>query len=126
MSSFLSSFEIKKYAVSFLIAFVITAVSVALLSIIFAFLPPPLWLVTGIHNYCAYFSVFIAAFFSARKSRGRGFLTGIIAAVIYMAILLALGGLFFKNTVSLPLLTRIFSLCSLCGAIGGILGINCK
>lgn len=118
--------EIKKYAVSFLLAFAITAALLAIVSVVFAFLPPPLWLLTLVHNYCSYFSAFLAAFLCGRKSKGRGFLTGIVTATIYMALLLVLGGLFFKTMVSLPVLIRTFLPCVLCGAIGGILGINCK
>lgn len=126
MSSVFSRLEIKKYAVAFALAFAITAALLAILSVIFAFLPPPLWLLTLIHNYCSYFSAFLAAFLCGRKSKGRGFLTGIVTATVYMAVLLALGGLFFKTMVSFPVLIKALVPCALCGAVGGILGINCK
>lgn len=126
MNSIFSSFEIKKYAVSFLVSFVITLILLVVLSVIFSFLPPPPALLRGINNCCAFFSSSLAAFFSARHGKGRGFVTGIFSSVIYMAILMGIGGVVFKTTVSFPVLIRIFTLTSLCGAVGGILGINCK
>lgn len=124
--NFLSTLPLKKYAVSFLLALAVTLVLLAAVSIVFSFLPPPSWLLETLHSYIFLFSSFIAAFFCARSSSGRGFLTGIIASNLYILLLIALGGLIFKNSLETLSVIKIFIPGSVCGAVGGILGINCK
>lgn len=122
----ISNLPLKKYIISFILAFIITLAALAAASIAFTFLPPPAWLVEGLHDYAFLISGFAAAFLCARASSGRGFITGIISADIYIALLVILGGLVFKNSAPALSVIRIFTLGSVCGAVGGILGINCK
>lgn len=122
----ISNLPLKKYIISFILAFIVTLSVLAAASIIFSFLPPPAWLLAAIHDYASLLSAFAAAFFCAKASQGRGFITGIIASDVYIALLLMLGGLLFKSIAPTPSLIKIFALGSVTGAIGGILGINCK
>lgn len=117
---------LKKYAMSFLLAFLTTTVLLALIGVIFSFTSPPMWLLNGCYKYSFLFSAFLAAFFCGYKKAGRGFLTGIIAADIYVIALVILGGLIFRNSIPAASLFKIFLPASLTGAFGGILGINCK
>ena len=124
--NFISNLPIKKYIVSFALAFLITLLILSAASIIFSFFPPPEWVFGIFSNYSYLLSGFTAAFFCARKSSKRGFVTGIYASVLYIAILIMLGGIIFKSDISAIPLIRIFSLSALCGGVGGILGINCR
>ena len=124
--NFLFNIPLKKYAVSFIISLCLTLVLLSALSIIFSFLAPPSWLLDSFHNYIFIFSAFIAAFLCAKASSGRGFLTGIIASNLYILLLIALGGLVFKNSLESLSFVKIFIPGTICGAVGGILGINCK
>lgn len=121
-----SALPLRKYALSYIISLIITLTALAIASIVFSFIPPYEWLIDALHDYAFALSAFPAAFLCARKSSGRGFLTGIIAADIYILLLIILGGLIFKNAVNPNSLLETFLLGSLSGAIGGIWGINSK
>lgn len=123
---FFSIPSFKKYALSYIISLAITLIVLAITSIVFSFIPPYEWLVNIMHDYIFVLSAFPAAFLCARKSSGRGLLTGVIAADIYILLLIILGGLVFKNAITANSLVKIFLLGSLSGAIGGIWGINSK
>lgn len=121
-----SALPLRKYILSYIISLIITLVVLAIASIVFSFVPPYEWLIESLHDYIFVLSAFPAAFLCARTSSGKGFLTGIIAADIYILMLIILGGLIFKNAVDPNSLLKIFLLGSLSGAIGGIWGINSK
>lgn len=121
-----SALPLRKYILSYIISLIITLVVLAIASIVFSFVPPYEWLIDALHDYIFVLSAFPAAFLCARTSSGKGFLTGIIAADIYILMLIILGGLIFKNAVDPSSLLKIFLLGSLSGAIGGIWGINSK
>lgn len=123
---FFSALPLRKYILSYIISLIITLVVLAIASIVFSFVPPYEWLIDALHDYIFVLSAFPAAFLCARTSSGKGFLTGIIAADIYILMLIILGGLIFKNAVDPSSLLKIFLLGSLSGAIGGIWGINSK
>ena len=118
--------SLKKYILSYIITFFITLIFLAAVSIVFSFFPPYVWLIDTVHDYSLVLSAFIAAFMCARSCSGRGLFNGIIAADIYIALLIALGGLVFKSSVLSHSLIKIFLLSSISGAIGGIWGINSK
>ena len=124
--NFISNLPFKKYIVSFLLAFIITLLVFSLLSVIFAFFPPSDYILNICTKYGYLLSGFVASFFCARASSRRGFLTGAVTAVIYIAILYMLGGAIFKAPVFTAKLMRVFGLSALCGGLGGILGINSK
>lgn len=122
----ITSFSFKKYIAAFLLAFIITIFAQALLSVVFSFLPPPQWLLGAVHGYMVFFSAFLAAFFCARAGSRRGLVTGMAAADTYMLILLFAGIILFKNEAVFSQLIKTFSIASVVGAAGGILGINFK
>lgn len=123
---FFSALPLRKYILSYIISLMMTLAVLAIVSIVFSFVPPYEWLIDALHEYVFVLSAFPAAFLCARTSSGKGFLTGIIAADIYILMLIILGGLIFKNAVDPSSLLKIFLLGSLSGAIGGIWGINSK
>lgn len=117
---------LKKYIFAFALAFLLTIVLQALLSILFSFVPPHEKVFSILSNASGYFSAMLASFFCARLCGKRGFLTGLVSADIYMALILFAGIILLKNTYGLSDIVRIFSLSSLCGIFGGIIGINFK
>lgn len=121
-----SSTRLKKYIISFIGAFLITVILQAVLSVAFAFFPPSGKVFEILNAASSYFSAFICAVFCARTCGKKGFLTGAAASDVYMAVLIFFGVLIFKNCYDLSSLLKIFSISSLCGAVGGIIGINCK
>lgn len=124
--NFISNMSFKKYIVSFLLAFIITLLIFSVASVIFSFVPPSLWVLEIFSEYGYLVSGFIASFFCARASSRRGFITGALAAVFYIAILYMLGAAIFKAPLITTKLARVFGLSALCGGLGGILGINSK
>ena len=119
-------FNFKKYVFSFLTAFIVTVIIEALASFVFAYLKIPSGIIEAVHDYSSYFSAFLAAFLCAMKCGKRGFLTGMISAILYIAFLMAIGGLVFKSSVNIAEIIKLLPIYLICGAIGGIAGINCK
>ncbi|MBQ3023534.1 MAG: TIGR04086 family membrane protein [Clostridia bacterium] len=124
--NFISNFNVKKYIVSFLLAFLITLLILSVSSIIFSFFPPSKWVLNLFSDYAYLLSGFIASFLCARASSRRGFITGALASFFYIGILVLLGFLIFNSNIFTLRLTKVFGLSVLCGGIGGILGINSK
>lgn len=124
--NFISNLPVRKYIFSFLLAFIITLLILSAASVIFSFLPPADWVLAIFSEYGYLISGFIASFFCARASSRRGFFTGALAAVFYIAILYMLGVAIFKAPLTTTKLARVFGLSALCGGLGGILGINSK
>ena len=124
--NFISNVSFKKYIVSFLLAFIITLLIFSVASVVFSFVPPAKWVLEIFSEYGYLISGFIASFFCARASSRRGFFTGALAAVFYIAVLYMLGSAIFKAPLITTKLARVFGLSALCGGLGGILGINSK
>lgn len=121
-----ASLPLKKYIFSFMGAFLVTLILGALLCIIFSFFPPGEKLLEILNGSSGYFSAFLAAIFCARLCGKRGFLTGMVCSDIYMTLLFLCGIIFFSNSYDFLSILKIFAASSLCGAVGGIIGINCK
>jgi len=117
---------LKKYIIAFALAFLLTVIPQAALSVLFSFVPPYEKVLNILSNASGYFSAMLAALFCARLCGKRGFLTGLISADIYMVLILFAGVILLKNTYGLSDIIRVFSLSSLCGIFGGIIGINFK
>lgn len=120
------SSSVKKYIISFIAAFLLTAFLLAVLSVVFAFFPPHVRLLRFVESSSGYFSAFLSALFCARLCAKRGLLTGMACADTYMLLLIAAGFILFKNTFSPQHIIRIFAFSSVSGALGGIIGINFK
>lgn len=116
--------NIKNYAISLLISFVITLILISLVSAIFAYTN-----INDKHLQTFVFgiillSVFMGSTLLARKIKQKGLIFGgifgiIYCLVIYMASSIAYTGLFFSNTLLLYLVISFLS-----GVIGGIIGVN--
>lgn len=126
MNLIFSSIPFKKYIRAFFLAFIITVVLQAVLSIVFSFLPPNDKFFEFLCTAFPYFGAFLAAFFSGYGSEKNGGVTGIITSVIFIMILFFAGLLFFKSAFSFEVLLKEVSASALCGICGGIIGINCK
>ena len=126
MNFIFSFIPFKKYIRAFFLAFVITVILGALLSIAFSFFPPSDKIFEIFCNVLPYFASFIAAFFSGYSGEKSGAITGLFASVIFMLILFFAGVIFFNSQFSFNILLKTLSLASLCGICGGIIGINCK
>lgn len=119
-------FSFKRYLLSFITAFIVTAVICAIISVALSLLSPPGWLYSSIIRYIPFFSAFLSAFFCSTKAGKNGLLTGIICADMYMLILILAGVVIFKNSFPVNSAPEIFSITSAAGAVAGILGINLK
>ena len=126
MNYIFSSIPLKKYIRAFFLAFVITVVLQALLSIAFSFFPPNDKIFGIICTLSPYLAAFLAAFFSGYSGERSGAVTGLIASDIFIMILFFAGIIFFKSQFSFNIMLKMLSLSSLCGICGGIIGINCK
>lgn len=126
MNFVFSSIPHKKYIRAFFLAFMITVILQAVLSVIFSFLPPNDKILGMLCTTFPYFAAFLAAFFCGYSSEKSGGITGLIAADIFIMLLFFAGLLFFKSAFSFDALLKSVSAASLCGICGGIIGINCK
>lgn len=125
-SSFLKSVPMKKYIVSYIIAFLFTVVVLSVLSVAFMFCPPSEAVLSAIGNYSGIFSAFIAALLCSRKTTSRGYLVGMISGCIYTCILIGIGCLLWGKGALPHAMASHLMLASIAGAAGGITGINLK
>ena len=125
-SSFFKSVPMKKYIVSYIIAFLFTVVILSVLSAIFMFCPPSEAVLSVICDYCGIFSAFIAALLCSRKTASRGYLVGMLSGGIYTCILIGIGCLLCGRGALPHGLASYLIIASVAGAAGGITGINLK
>ena len=126
MKFLLDSLHMKKYIISYVTAFLITLLILGLLGILFSLLNPPEFATNFVRRYMYCLSSFMAAIFSTYGAKNSGLLKGIVSADIYMAILLVCGMIFFGSAYNVHSLIKILGISSLCGAFGGVIGINFK
>lgn len=117
---------IKKYILSVLVSFLVTFVFLGVVSLIFSFFPPAMWLLNIFCRYSIFLTVLLSAFLSARASSGQGLMTGITAALLCLLTAALIGCLIFKSGNFPYSLLRNLPIGILCGGAGGILGINSK
>lgn len=125
-SSFFKSVPMKKYIVSYIIAFLFTVVVLSALSVVFAFYPPSQAVLSAVCDYCGIFSAFVAALLCSHKSTSRGYLVGMISACIYTCILMGIGCLLWGRGALPQGMASYLIIASIAGAAGGITGINLK
>ena len=125
-SSFFKSVPMKKYIVSYIIAFLFTVVILSVLSAIFMFCPPSEAVLSVICDYCGIFSAFIAALLCSRKTASRGYLVGMLSGGIYTCILIGIGCLLCGRGALPHGLASYLIIASVAGAAGGITGITLK
>jgi len=116
----------KKYILSIVFSFLVTLILLAVLSVVFNFFPPAPWILNTVSGYSYTFTAFLSAFLSSRALRKRGLLTGLFTSFLCIFLLSLAGTVFIDGTRFFhPLLKNIITIV-LCGALGGILGINSK
>ncbi len=125
-SSFFKSVPMKKYIVSYIIAFLFTVLVLSALSVVFMFYPPSETVLSVICDYCGIFSAFVAALLCSRKTTSRGYLVGMISACVYTCILIGLGCLLWGKGALPHGMVSYLIIASIAGAAGGITGINLK
>ena len=125
-SSFLKSVPMKKYIVSYIIAFLSTVVIISVLSVVFMFFPPSEAVLSAVSGYCGIFSAFIAALLCSRKTTSRGYLVGMLSGGVYTCILVGLGCLLWGKGALPQGMVSYLIIASVSGAAGGIVGINLK
>ncbi len=124
--SFFKSVPMKKYIVSYIIAFLLTVVILSVISVVFMFYPPSEAVLSTVCNYCGIFSAFIAALLCSRKTASRGYLVGMLSACVYTCILMGLGCLLWGEGALPHGMVSYLIIASIAGAAGGITGINLK
>lgn len=114
----------KNYISSLLVALLLTLLILVLLSAVFTFFNVSESVIRLSPTVLFFFSSFLSGFFSSRKAKRSGWLTGIIASFFYSILILLLSLIFSSNAPTLPgaLKTILYSLPF--GIIGGITGIN--
>jgi putative membrane protein (TIGR04086 family) len=68
-------------------------------------------------------SVFVGSLVSGRKAKSRGWLHGLLNAVLYVAVLGMIGFLGFDRSVGMPIIWLLV-LASFTGVVGGSVGVN--
>ena len=115
---------IKKMVISIFISIVVTVVAVAAFSLALPHIGAA-DKVSGILGWVMrFFSCSLAAFLCARGSKSKGLITGAVAGLFYALVLFALNGMASREIMPAMMAIKNLSICVLCGAIGGVLGIN--
>lgn len=116
--------NIKNYAISLLISFLITIVGISLSSCIFAYTNiDDKHLQTFVFGIIL-FSVLVGSMVLLKKIKQRGLIFGgifglIYCLIIYLSSAIAYTGFFISNTLLIYLLISF-----LAGVVGGIIGVN--
>lgn len=117
---------LKKMVVSLFISLVVTLVLTAAFSLALPHISAA-DKISGILGWILrIFSCLLAAFLCARGSKSKGFITGALVGLLYALVLFSLNGIVSKEIMPLLFAIKNLSVCVLCGAIGGILGVNCR
>ena len=107
-------------------AIVITALALAVLALFVAYGNVSEAAQSGCISAATVLSVLLAGFSAARKRAGAGWLSGLIAGIIYVVIMLLAGILIFGSFSVGADTLRMFALSIVSGVAGGILGVNFK
>ncbi len=117
---------LKKMAISIFISLVVTLIVTAAFSLAL----PHIGAADKISDVLGWilriFSCLLAAFLCARGSKSKGFITGAAVGLFYALVLFSLNGAVSRQILPMMQAIKNLSLCVLSGAIGGILGINCR
>lgn len=108
------------------IGFVITIVLLFIASVLSVFATLPDAIVSLIVSAVTYLSIGMCGFRAARHSGRSGLLSGAISGIIYMIVLYLISALVFGDFAISYSTGIALLICMLCGAIGGIIGINIR
>jgi putative membrane protein (TIGR04086 family) len=118
-----------QYIYSFLfttvLASVICAVLLAIISILALKVDIPLASLPFIMNAVAGISVFSGVFFTARKVRNRGFFLGLCTGILFFTVMLLVSAFSEPMGVGISALIKL-AVCLIFGILGGVLGVNSK
>lgn len=107
-------------------AVAITAAALAVLALFVTFGSMSDAAVNGCITAATVLSVLLAGFFSARKKAGAGWLSGLVAGLIYVVLMLVIG-FFVLDGMQIGADTfKMFLIAVLSGMTGGVLGVNIK
>lgn len=105
-------------------ATLITIILLVLFSIVMSFTEVGTQVVSVVFLLITCISIIYGAIYAARKNNRKGWVTGIIVALLYMALLYILSGFFFGSfAIDSKDLSRL-GIALLVGALSGMLGIN--
>lgn len=103
-----------------------TAASLVLLTLFMAYGNMPDNISAACVKAAAFISVFAAGFFTAGKRSRAGWLSGLVAGVIYVVLMVIIGFLIFGDFALSGDTVKMFLLSILGSVLGGIFGVNIK
>ena len=113
----------KNYLFGIITYFGALALSILLFAILVYFLNLPMVYMPLFSNISLGLATFFAAYFIAYKQKSKGFLTGLILALVTFALVSIISLIIDEGSVSLNSLLK-FVILALSGVIGGIMGVN--
>lgn len=122
----MKSAHLKNYAISILLTFVISILLMSVFSLLITFVDVSTALRNVFLAGISILSAFLSGFFASRKTNRLGYLTGIIASLLYWVVILLLSFALGYATFSLPHIFKILLRAVPFGLLGGIMGINSK
>lgn len=125
-AAFSSKVPFKNYLVSILLTFVISVLLMSAFSLLITFVDISSALRNIFLAGISIFSAFLSGFFASRKTNRLGYLTGIIASVLYWGILLLVSFALGYASFSLSHIFKTLLKAIPFGILGGIMGINSK
>lgn len=121
-----SGFSIKKLIIIFALTVVISVLLAFVLSLIFSFMKSAQTVSEIANRILFYIPPFIFAFLCSKSSGVRGYLTGLISAVVFFFIITFISLLLGGSPDLGAGFIRSLIITAVCGVFGGIVGINCK
>lgn len=113
----------KNYLFGIIIYIAALTLSILLFAILVYFLNLPMVYMPLFSNISLGLANFFAAYFIAYKQKSKGFLTGLILALVTFALVSIISLIIDEGSVSLNSLLK-FVILALSGVIGGIMGVN--
>lgn len=109
-----------------LLAMVFTAVAILVLALFVTYGNVSGAATDGCITAATILSVLLAGFFTARKKAGAGWLSGLVAGLCYVTVMLIAGFLAFGGAQFGADTVKMLIIAVLSGMVGGIAGINFK
>jgi len=110
---------------SSLIGMVIIILCLLLFSILITKFDAPEIMVTIMSSLALCIGAYSGGYISSKRRRQNGLLMGIISGILIYCLILIVGLIFAKTAISFGILSKLI-LTLICGAIGGIFGVNSR
>lgn len=107
------------------VSFIVTIILIAVLSGIIYFTDVSDRFISNSALALKYISALFAGFLCGKGAQGKGFLCGAAASAVYMVVLCLAGIMISGGAVDESCLRYVLT-GALAGAIGGVIGINCR